>query len=127
MTLATVTGASLCNTFVTAVLLTGSVTRAEAAILDGIAGQLIPKDSGELLERTLDAISRQNAVVGVDVPHAFPPELQRVLRLPPLLRRCFVLRVLMAWPPERCASFLRLDATIVDDAARIAAVQLAAN
>ncbi|MCU1232336.1 MAG: hypothetical protein JWP63_303 [Candidatus Solibacter sp.] len=124
MTTAIETGTSLCKTFVTAVLLTGNTNRAEAAILEGIASLDNPEDSAELLARTLDSLLLQDDAVGA-VPSSLPPELQRVLWLPSRLRRCLVLRVLMAWPRERCAALLGLDAAEIDRAVGMAALQLA--
>jgi len=121
MTAETVAGESLCKTFITAVLLTGSTQRAEAAILRGIASG----NSPDLLARTLDSLLSWHAGDITDAPPSLPAELQCVLRLPAELRRCFVLRFLMEWPRERCAAALRVDVAEIDRTACQAAVQLA--
>lgn len=54
-----------------------------------------------------------------------PLELQRVMCLAPVPRRCYVLRVLLAWSREDCASLLHMDSAQVDDEACFAAQALA--
>lgn len=54
-----------------------------------------------------------------------PVELQHVLQLPQTPRLCFVLRVLEAWPRERCAKALGIPAERVDAEACGAAQRLA--
>jgi DNA-directed RNA polymerase specialized sigma24 family protein len=45
-----------------------------------------------------------------------PTELQRVARLPQLLRYCFVLRLLLGMSPEDCSQLLQISVNEVDDA-----------
>jgi hypothetical protein len=123
MTTGTVVGKYICKAFVTAVLLSGSMKRAEAAMLDGIASS---GDGDELVGHTVTALlQRDGAGETTDAPASLPEELRNVLRLPADLRRCFVLRVLMGWPRERCAELLRREAGEVDRAASLAAMELA--
>ena len=58
MTTGTAAGESICKTFVTAVLLSGSAEWAEAAMLDGIASG---DGDEELLERTVTSLLRSGA------------------------------------------------------------------
>ena len=65
---------------------------------------------------------------GTDLPAEqvwLPIELRRVLELPQAARLCFVLRVLEAWPRDKCATALGIPAEIVDDEACAAAQRLA--
>jgi DNA-directed RNA polymerase specialized sigma24 family protein len=43
-----------------------------------------------------------------------PKELKAVLRLAPLLRRCFVLRILAGLPAQACARLLSLHSDMVE-------------
>jgi DNA-directed RNA polymerase specialized sigma24 family protein len=118
-----VAGESICKAFVTAVLFSGSTERAEAAMLDGIASGV---DGEELVGHTVTALLERDGVgESADAPASLPEGLRNVLRLPADLRRCFVLRVLMGWPRERCAELLRREAGEVDRAASLAAMELA--
>jgi hypothetical protein len=60
-----------------------------------------------------------------ETPAALPVELLRVLHLSPLLRQCFVLRVLMAMPRHYCAGLLCVDADQVEANSCLAARELA--
>jgi hypothetical protein len=105
--------------FVAAYLLTGNATQAEAVTLESLERLSIHATwNGCLSWKAIAA-----AIVPEDpdsepapdqAPASFPVELQRVLRLPPRLRQCFVLRVLMAMPRHYCAGLLRMDAEQVD-------------
>jgi hypothetical protein len=123
------------SAFITALLLTGSMERAEAAVLDGIAA-LDSKDGSvdSLVSETILAASltaRENGLEG----HAettkrassmLPFELRSVLHLPAPLRHCFVLRILAGLPRDVCASLLQLDVEQVDDGT-CAALPMLAN
>ena len=54
-----------------------------------------------------------------------PVELRRVLQLPQTPRLCFILRVLEAWPREKCAAALGITAQTVDEESCAAAQKLA--
>jgi hypothetical protein len=96
------------------VLLTGSLKRAEAAVLEGIrlwnneaAPDFLQKAATAAVERSLNAISHAE-----DLTETFgylPVELQRILRLPASLRRCYVLRILMELPSSKCSMLLGVD------------------
>ena len=62
---------------------------------------------------------------GNDIERALPAELQRVLLLPRDLRQCFVLRLLMGLPRERCAQLLGVDIAQVKHMTAMAAIELA--
>jgi len=118
--------------FLTALLLTGSMERAETAILEG-ARLLDPDEaSGEALwrEAVMASLEPPNETPGrlEDQEHLatiLPWELRRVLRLSPDLRHCFVLRLLAGWPREVCARLLHLEIRQVDERTRTAVLNLA--
>jgi hypothetical protein len=56
---------------------------------------------------------------------ALPVELQRVSRLPGLLRPSFVLRYLLRWDEERCSRLLQLSPDQIRRRAAMAALKLA--
>jgi len=113
----------LAKNFITAILLTGSVKQAEAAVLDCT-------DSPNLLGTAAAAI-RQTAVRPEETAdrkaaaELLPIELRNVLRLPPDLRPYFVLRMLMQMTRESCAALLKVDPARVDEATCQAVIQLA--
>jgi hypothetical protein len=118
--------------FTTALLLTANIPQAEAAVLDGIrtleSGDA-PDDKLSLaammaaISPSRDAMRHANGVE--DASSILPPELAPVLRLPLNIRKCFVLRVLLATPRERCARLLDLDVSELDHNICLAAQGLA--
>jgi hypothetical protein len=129
-----VTSEALSKAFTTALLLTGSVERSEAAVLESIGCLDFDDDaSGEKLTREAlkTAISRERQIAekrpeDLDCALSFLPlELMRVLRLPADLRRCFALRVLAGLPRRFCALLLNLEIEQVEEKAGIAAQMLA--
>lgn len=111
------------ESFLLALLLSGSAERAEAAVARGIGGLDGPEEWREALVGAVAEFAV--AWAGVEVPTWLPAELQRVLALPDTERRCYVLRVLAGWPSERCAALLGMDSAQVEDAACAAAWNLA--
>jgi len=118
--------------FTTALLLTANVAQAEAAVLDGIR----TLESGDVSDEKLSVAAMMAAIAprndGVwqgngfeDASSILPPELAPVLKLPLNLRKCFVLRVLMSTPRERCAGLLHLDVNELDQNICLAAQALA--
>lgn len=114
---------ALHRAFLTAILITGSAERAEAVLTRTLAAW----DSAERLEELLLPNTIVAAVCepegsavplgGEDVESALlmlPPELGGVLRLPPRLRMCFVLRVLLEISRQACARLLDLSVHRVD-------------
>jgi hypothetical protein len=113
---------TLSRAFVTALLLTGSVERAETAVsenvtlfdcedpsaealLQGVAESSIPPRGLTSQPRPAE-LARASSVL--------PFELQRVLRLAPDLRNCFVLRVLSGLSREVCSRVLQLEIHQID-------------
>jgi DNA-directed RNA polymerase specialized sigma24 family protein len=127
------TSESLSMTFVTAILLTGSVKHAETAMLEGIRSlDIDATPEAELLPTIVSAAMDPRQWSGRRAPEEIayassllPLELQRVLRLPIDLRHCFVLRLLLAMPREFCARILGLDVDTVDRNTSLAAQALA--
>jgi hypothetical protein len=121
---------SLSRMFVAAYLLMGSAEQAEAAVSESIQ-QLDANatQAGCLSWKAIDAAimrgDRKSNYRADETLAALPIELLRVLRLAPLLRRCFVLRVLMAMPSHYCAGLLHIDAEQVDANSCLAAQELA--
>jgi DNA-directed RNA polymerase specialized sigma24 family protein len=120
--------------FLTALLLTGSAERAEAAILEGNAARDLDSTPNEGLFRgavnaAIELYSETSEQPPEDLEHAscmLPFELRRVLHLPPALRHCFVLRFLVGLPREVCAQLLHLEIHQVDERARTAVLELPA-
>jgi hypothetical protein len=111
---------ALPKAFLTALLLTGGIEAAEAAVLEAIATLELDYDSGDclLLETVKSAIKRR-----ADAPdpseQAFsilPIELRRVLLLAPGSRHCFVLRVLLGMTPEISSGILNRSVHEVEEA-----------
>jgi DNA-directed RNA polymerase specialized sigma24 family protein len=118
--------------FLTALLLTGSPERAEAAILESSRVMTLDSKSGEVLLRgavnaAIEPQSEASRQPTEDLERAssmLPFELRRVLHLPPALRQCFVLRFLVGLPREVCARLLHLEIRQVDERARTAMLEL---
>ena len=119
--------------FLTALLLTGSAQRAEAAILEGNISVDLDQMSSEeaLIQRAVDAAIEPHSELAEEpreplerASAALPFELRRVLDLPPALRHCFVLRFLVGLPREVCARLLRLEICHVDERALAAMLEL---
>ena len=108
--------------FLIALLLAGSVERAEAAVKEGIR-QL--DDRVDLLETAMIAAIGASADTGGSAQALLPDELRRVLDLPEVSRHCYVLRLLMGLQRVYCARILRMEAVRVDEAVCGAACMLA--
>lgn len=115
-----ITNEGLGQAFRTALLLTASAERAEAAILAGIR-VIDPFDvSDESLMREAMTASIAAKIHEVRVEESepgslLPPELRRVLRLSKDLRHGFVLRVLVGLPREVCALMLQTGTQRIDE------------
>ena len=102
--------------FVAALILTENAVAAEAAVMDAIA------TSGceiyELLVATAKcAIQiRHHCSPRPKIFFSLPPELQGLLLLPLIARRCFVSRVLIEFTRETTSGILDLRRDEVDDA-----------
>src|ERR1700731_2595265 len=111
--------------FRTALLLAGSTKTAEAAVMDGIGACEDLSYRGLLIEAVRSTIRRRTK--SADVPDALellPPQLRRLFMLQPLLRDCFVLRILLGLSPEVFAELLGASITELEDAVCVTLNQL---
>jgi hypothetical protein len=110
---------TLHQAFLTALLLTGSAERAEAAVIGGIsASDLDYQCEEELLFETVKSAIQLNSEIPRQFKRALsilPLELRSVLLLPLLSRQCFVMRVLVGLNLEACAKILHLDIHKVEE------------
>jgi hypothetical protein len=119
------------RSFVTALLLTGSTQRAEAAVLETIeATSLKEMSAGTLLEGTVSAslagqIAGHQIDLGDSAISSLPIELRNVLNLPADCHQCFVLRVLLGLRREVTARILHIETCQIDELSSIAARTLA--
>ena len=120
------------NAFIAGLLLTGSVERAETAILESVRISC-PDDlfSEALFRRTVHySIEPQNEVQAEQqkeldrAASILPFELRCVLNLPRNLRYCYVLRILVGLSREVCAWLLHLEPSQVDQRTCAAMLEL---
>ena len=110
---------ALPKAFWIALLLTGSIEAAEAAVLDGVAGLELDHISADrlLLATAKSAIQRHTEFAeqseGLSI---LPIELRRLFLLARNHRDCFVLRVLVGLTPELCPGILHLSIHQVEGA-----------
>jgi hypothetical protein len=113
---------SVCNAFNVALLLTGSMTGAEGAVLEAVAA-LEPQDmtSSVLLCRTIESSVRHLQLCGSNTPidrelvlASLPMELRKVLEMDVGLRQSFVLRILVGMSADVCGLLLGWDRSLVD-------------
>src|ERR1700751_3379140 len=113
--------------FRTALLLTGDTTTAEAAVTRAIDACEALSPGGLLIEAVRSAVRRRtklsNGPYDVD---GLPAELRRLFMLQPLLRSCFVLRILAGLAPDVCAELLDISVTELEDAVCSALTELTA-
>ncbi len=122
----------LSKSFITALLLTANLDRAESAVMRSIGRLDECVSSGALLQGTLRASLAGPGGMTAEVPEdlaeagsILPPELQHVVHLPKDLRQCFVLRILLGLSREVCASLLGLDVQRIDEQTCASIFQLA--
>ena len=111
--------------FRTALLLTGDTRTAESAVTHGIAACEDLSPSGLLIEAVRSAVRRRTK--SSDGPYevdGLPDELRRLFMLQPLLRHCFVLRIIVSLSPEACGELLEISATEFEDAVYAALTEL---
>ena len=110
------------NAFVAGLLLTGSVQRAESAILESVRMSCPDDLFGKTLfrravhysiDQQLEAPTEQEEELA-RAASVLPFELRCVLILPRHLRYCYVLRILVGLSREVCAWLLHLDVAQVD-------------
>lgn len=117
-----VTSDVLARPFMTALLLTGEVDRAETALTEAIGSlSLDAICEDELLQRTVSAaleaaqpLLSSSRVENQQAATRLPPEIRNVLYLPCHLRQCFVLRFLAAYSRESCGLLLCLEPAEVE-------------
>jgi hypothetical protein len=117
--------ATVDTAFGVALLFGCDTTAAEAAVLDGI-GACEDLSHRSLLIEAVGSTLRRRAS-SAEVPAAaklLPVELRRLFRLQPLLRDCFVLRILLGVSPEVCTGLLNITVTDFEDALYAALRQL---
>ena len=110
---------ALPNAFWMALLLTGTIEAAEAAVLDGIEAIELDRISGNslMLATAKSAILRR-----IEIPEQsqglaiLPLELRRLFLLAPSDRDCFVLRTLIGLSPDLCSGILSLSIHEVESA-----------
>jgi DNA-directed RNA polymerase specialized sigma24 family protein len=110
---------SLDRALLTAHLLTGNLQQAEEVTLDAIDSWRPGEEAEQVLfQNVLDAAAQAQVEPGTNNPDRsasyMPNELKAVLRLPPQLRSCFVLRILAGLPAQACARLLSLHSDMVD-------------
>ena len=103
---------ALTQAIVTAYLITGSPRQSEAAVMEAIEGWEPKSGLRSLLE--LVARLAVKSELGTRDEWPLPAELQNVMRLPQNTRRSFVLRILLGFTLDVCASLLDLSTDHVD-------------
>jgi hypothetical protein len=112
----------ICAAFTAAILLTGSVHAAEAALLCVIRSAGAGELSGAELQNKVAVWAigsrgsepRRSPEELARVSRLLPAELRNVLLLPRNLRYCFVLRLLMTLPREMCARLLNRESAAIE-------------
>lgn len=103
------------NAFIVGLLLTGSIEQAERAIVDSIHCSETEYVCGQRVFRRViqwavdPQEQRSRRVIDEASARVLPFELGRVLHLPPGLRHCYVLRILVGLSREVCAWLLHVD------------------
>jgi DNA-directed RNA polymerase specialized sigma24 family protein len=101
-------------------LLTGNPEQAETVVSEAIEWWNSDEDNGdELFQEVLNAAIRCE-IASESRQSYLPAELRAVLSLSPLLRRCFVLRMLAGLPRQVCSRLLHVDSRLVDQCTRAA-------
>jgi hypothetical protein len=111
--------------FRTALLLTGGMKTAEAAVMQGIGAGEDFSPLGLLTEAVRSAVRRCTKLSdGPCEVEGLPPELRHLYMLQPLPRHCFVLRILVGLKPEVCAELLEISVTEFEGALYAALIEL---
>jgi hypothetical protein len=107
----------------------GDEQLAEAAVMDQISKLGCSETSEDplLYGSVMSALALDTGVQHGYVAGWLPIELRSLLALPVSIRRAFVLRVLLAWPRELCATVLHLEADDIDQRVQAGAYELAGN
>jgi len=111
--------------FRTALLLTGAMETAEAAVMQGIGACEDLSPRGLLIEASRSAVQRRTkSSDGPCEVEGLPPELRRLFMLQPLPGHCFVLRIMVGLRPEVCAELLEISVTEFEGALYAALIEL---
>jgi hypothetical protein len=103
------------NAFIVGLLLTGSIEQAERAIVDSVHCSETEDVCGQRVFRRVvqwavdPQEQRSCRVIDEASVRILPFELGCVLHLPPDLRHCYVLRILVGLSPKVCAWLLHTD------------------
>jgi len=116
-------GDMLDKAFPVALLLTGGVAGAEKAIESAIE-QAGPDFSAEslLVETARSAVLQRNW--RDELPSTVPPELRALSLLSPVVRNCFVLRILIGFDCGACSGILGVPVDDVENALRRSLLEL---
>jgi hypothetical protein len=120
------------NAFIAGLLLTGSVERAETAVLESVRMSCCDDLFSEALFRrtilySLEPHSDSSIDQQREIDRAgpiLPFELRCVLNLPRHLRYCYVLRILVGLSREVCSWLLHLDTSQIDQRTSAAILEL---
>ena len=124
MTMDTISSA-VHTAFRTALLLGAATRTAEAAVVDGIDACEDLSNHGFLIETVRSTIRRRiKSAHALDGLELLPAELRRLFILQPILRDCFVLRILVGLSPEVCAELLDVSNIEFEDVVCAALNQL---
>jgi hypothetical protein len=106
------------DAFLAALMLTGAVEAAECAVSNAIARSGSAVSSRELLVATASYAIQldKQCLPKAKVPLRLPFELERLFLLPPVGRKCFVLRMLAGLTREVSSEILKLREYEVDEA-----------
>jgi hypothetical protein len=110
---------ALPKAFWIALLLTGSIEIAEAAVLAGIVALEFNHLTGDrlLLATARSAVQRRTgSSEQSEELSILPLELRHLFLIAPNYRDCFVLRILIGLTPELCSEILRLSIHEIEDA-----------
>jgi DNA-directed RNA polymerase specialized sigma24 family protein len=115
--------------FLAAHLLTASTEQAESVVVEAMESWDPDDDSDEVLLHLVLRSALQADTEGVpwnsnDLDSMLPTELKAVLRLPPQLRHCYVLRTLVGLSRQTSARLLNLHSREVDHYTREALQRL---
>jgi hypothetical protein len=111
--------------FRTALLLTGAMKTAEAAVMQGIGACEDLSPRGLLIEASRSAVQLcTKSSDGSCEVESLPLELRRLFMLQPLPRHCFVLRILVGLTPDVCAKLLGVAVTEFEGALYAALIEL---
>ena len=115
------------KSFWAAYLLTGNAASAEEVVRQAIdLWDCDEKNSEQLLYASVRIAAKEAMNCEYELHKLLPEGLCRVAGLPPALRSCFVLRMLLGLPSSICAQILGMPASHVNQQSRDAVTSLGA-